>query len=195
VGDGAASTINETDEVSAGMGLTVGLDFGLPSAGVTFSQTSAGDGADFSAEDANQIAQRVDTASAIAIVQNGTPFGVQVRIAMVTPSGPNATADSVPTAVTADSIFRTTGRVEIGPVSLAAAPVDAQGRVTAPVLDTATVSITGTQSRVLLGTKFWAAVRVTLLPSGSSTRGAVRATDKVIIRARGSVQVRTGGAP
>src|SRR5574341_308897 len=195
VGDGLASTITDTAEVSAGMGLTVGLDFGLPATGVTFSQTSAGDGADFSAQDANQIAQRVDTAAATAIVQNGTPFGVRVRIAMVTPTGPHANADTVPTAVTADSIFRTTGRVELGPVNPAAAPVDAQGRVTTPVLDTATVSLTGTQSRVLLGKKFCAAVRGPLLPSGSSTRGAIRTTDKVIIRARGSVQVRSGGAP
>lgn len=195
VGDGATSVIRETDQVSAGLALTVGLDFGLPTTGVRFSQTSAGDGADFSDQDASQIAQRVEYASATAIVQNGTPFGVQVRIAMVIPTGPNANADTVPTAVTADSIFRTTGRVELGPVSLVAAPVDAQGRVTTPVLDTASVSMTGAQSRVLLGKKFWAAVRVTLLPSGTSTRGAVRPTDRVIIRASGSVQVRTGGAP
>lgn len=195
VGDGALSTITETDRVSAGLGLTVGLDFGLPATGVTYSQTSAGDGADFSDQDAGQIAQRVVTAAATAVVQNGMPFGVRVRIAVIVPPVADAFADSIPPAVTADSIFRTTGRVELGPVSLAAAPVDAQGRVTTPVVDAATVSITGTQSRVLLGRKFWAAVRVTLLPSGSSTSGAVRTTDKVIIRARGSVQVRTGGAP
>ncbi|MBI2403141.1 MAG: hypothetical protein HYV20_10490 [Gemmatimonadetes bacterium] len=195
VGDGAASTITETDEVSAGIGLTVGLDFSLPAAGVTYSQVSAGDGADLGDQDADQIAQRVETASATAIVQNGTPFGVQVRIALVRPTGPNADADTVPTAVTADSICRSTGRVELGPVSLAAATVDAQGRVTTPVLDTATVSITGTQSRVLLGKKFWAAVRVTLLPSGTNTRGAIRTTDQVIIRASGSVRIRTGGTP
>jgi hypothetical protein len=195
VGDGQLSTITDADFVSLRLGLTVALDITIPAAGVTFSQTSAGDGADFGDQDANQIAQRVDTASAIAIVQNGTPFGVQVRIALVTPTGPNADADSVPTAVTADSIFRTTNRVELGPVSLVAAAVDAQGRVTTPVLDTATVSMTGTQSRVLLGKKFWAAVRVTLLPSGTGTRGAIRTTDKVIIRASGSVQIKTGGAP
>ena len=195
VGDGQISSVTTSDFVKLRLGLTVALDFTVPVAGVTFSQTSAADGADLGDQDADQIAQRVDTASAIAVVQNGTPFGVQVRIAMVTPTGPNADADSVPTAVTADSIFRTTGRVELGPVSLAAAPVDAQGRVTTPVLDTATVSMTGAQSRILLGQKFWAAVRVTLVPSGSNTRGAVRTTDKVIIRASGSVQIRTGGTP
>ena len=187
VGDAAQSVITNTDSVSLRMALTVALDFTVPTAGVTFSKTSVTDGADFGAQDANQIAQRVDTASAIAIVQNGTPFGVQVRIAMV--------PDSQPATVDADSIFRMTNRTEIGPVSLLAAPVDAQGRVTTPVLDTATVSIAGNKSRVLLGRKLTAAIRVTLLPNASNPRGAIRTTDKVIIRASGSVKIKTGGAP
>jgi hypothetical protein len=73
--------------------------------------------------------------------------------------------------------------------------VNAQGLVTTPVTDTATASITGTQSRVLLGKKLTAAVRMTLLPSASGTRGAIRTTDKVIVRASGSVQLTSGGAP
>ncbi len=187
VGDGASSTIRSVDSLVVGLGLKVALDVSIPSAGVTFSKTSVTDGADLAAQDANQIATRVDTASATAIVQNGTPFGVQVRIAMV--------PDSLPSNVTADSIFRMSNRVELGPVSLAAGTVDAQGRVTAAVQDTATVSITGTQSRVLLGKKLTAAVRMTLLPSATNTRGAIRTTDKVIIRASGSVQLKSGGAP
>jgi hypothetical protein len=187
VGDGAQSVITATDSVSVRMGLTVGLDFTVPPAGVTFSKTSVTDGADLSTQDADQIATRVDTASATAIVQNGTPFGVQVWIAMV--------RDSLPSTVTADSIFKRTDRVELGPVSLAAATVNGQGLVTAPVTDTATVSITGTESRVLLGKKLTAAIRMTLLPSAANTRGAIRAADKVMIRASGSVQLKSGGAP
>src|SRR3990172_617813 len=187
VGDGQMSTVTTTDSISLRMALTVALDFAVPTAGVTFSKTSVTDGADFGAQDANQIAQRVDTASAIAIVQNGTPFGVQVRIAMV--------PDSQPATVDADSIFRMTNRTEIGSVSLLAAPVDAQGRVTSPVLDTATVSIAGNKSKVLLGRKLTAAIRVTLLPNASNPRSAIRTTDKVIIRASGSVKIKTGGAP
>ncbi len=187
VGDGQMSTVTTTDSISLRMALTVALDFTVPTAGVTFSKTSVTDGADFEPQDANQIAQRVDTASAIAIVQNGTPFGVQVRIAMV--------PDSQPPNVDADSIFRMTNRTEIGPVSLVAAPVDAQGRVTSPVLDTATVSIAGNKSQVLLGKKLTAAIRVTLLPNATNPRGAIRTTDKVIIRASGSIKIRSGGAP
>ncbi len=187
VGDGAQSIITSTDSVSLRLGLTVALDFTVPAAGITFSKTSVTDGADLGTQDANQIASRVDTASATAIVQNGTPFGVQVLIAMV--------PDSLPASVTADSVFKMSNRVELGPVSLVAAAVDAQGRVTTPVLDTAKVSITGTQSRVLLGSKLTAAIRVTLLPSGTNTRGAIRTTDKVILRASGSVQLKSGGAP
>ncbi len=187
VGDGALSTITKTDEVSLGLGLTVGLDFIVPSSGVTFSRVRVTDGADLGTQDADQVATRVYTAAATAIVQNGTPFGVQVRIAMV--------PDSLPASVTADSIFKMSNRVELGPVSVAAAAVDDSGRVTSPVLDTATVSIAGTQSRVLLGKKLTAAIRVTLTPSATNTRGAIRATDKVIIRASGSVQLKSGGAP
>jgi hypothetical protein len=83
----------------------------------------------------------------------------------------------------------------LGPVSLAAATVDAQGLVTTAVTDTAMVRITGTQSRVLLGKKITAAIRITLLPSASNTRGAIRTADKVKIRASGSVQLKSGGAP
>jgi hypothetical protein len=194
VGDGQASFIRNTDRVSAGLGLTVGMDFTLPAAGVTFSRTSAADGADLELQHANQIATRVDTASATAIVQNGTPFGVEVRIAIVSDSTLLVNG-KVKSTVTADSLFKRSDRVELGPVSLAAATVNAQGLVTAPVTDTASVSLTGTQSRVLLGKKIVAGVRVKLLPSTGGTRGAIRTTDKVIIRASGSVQLKSGGAP
>jgi hypothetical protein len=187
VGDGAAGVIRYLDSVIVRMGNTVGLDFTVPPAGVTFNRIRLNDGADLKDQDANQIATKVDSASATAIVSNGTPFGVRVRIALV--------PDSQPPNVTADSIFLMTNRVELGPVSVRAGSVNAQGQVTAPVFDTATVSMSGAQSRVLLGKKFTAAIKATLLPSGSNTRGAIRPTDKVIIRARGAVRLKLGGTP
>lgn len=187
VGDTLPSVISRTDSVSLRLALSVALDFSVPASGVTFKRARVADGADLEPKDADQIAQRVDTASATAIVTNGTPFGVQVRIAMV--------RDSQPPSVDADSIFRMANRVEIGPVSLAPAAVDAQGRVTTPVLDTATVSITGNNARVLLGKKFTAAIRITLVPNASNPRGAIRPTDRVLLRASGSVRLKSGGTP
>lgn len=186
VGDGNTSTIRSIDSLGVGLGLTVAFDVTLPSSGISFSRTSVTDGADIKDQDANQIAARVDTATATAIVRNGTPFGVQVRIAVV--------GIALPSSVTADSIFKRTDRVELGPVSLAAAQVNGQGLVVTPVEDTASVSITGAQSRVLLDTKLTAAIRMTLLPAGTN-RGAVRTTDKVIVRASGTVRLKAGGAP
>ena len=185
VGDGQSSTIRNTDQVSVG-GLTVGLDFVIPGSGVTFGRYGVEAGADLGTADVDQIAQHVDTAGAVAIVTNGTAFGVDVRIALVPDSVRNMPIDSA---------FMLPNRVELGPVSVAAGTVDGQGRVTGQVVDTARVSLTGTQSRVLLGKNFTAFVRITLLPSAANGRGAVGPTDNVAIHASGTVKLRSGGTP
>jgi len=167
------------------LNVTVAMDFTLPPTGITFSQRSLTDGAGLDSTDT--FGQHVDTAVATAIVRNGTPFGVQVRIALV--------GHSLPSSVSADSIFKRTDRVELNPASLAAAAVDAQGLVTTPVTDTASVGMAGAQSHVLLGEKVTAAIRMTLLPSGTNPRGAIRTTDRVFIHASGLVRLKSGGAP
>jgi hypothetical protein len=184
VGDGASSTIRNTDQVS--VGLAVGLDFTLPSGGVSFGRYGVTDGADLNTADQSQIAQHVDTAEATAVVTNGMPFGVQVRIALV----PDSVAD-----MPVDSAFTLPNRVELGPASVAAGAVDTLGRVTGTTVDTASVGMDGTESQVLLGKRFTAFVKILLLPSAGSTRGAVRPGDKVIIHAKGLVQLRSGGTP
>jgi hypothetical protein len=186
VGDGQPSTIRNSDQVSAGLGLTVGLDFTVPSSGITFGRYGVEDGADWSTANADQVAQHVDTAGINAVVTNGTAFGVEVGIALVPDSVRNMPIDSA---------FMLPGRVELGPVSVAAGTVDTQGRVTAAVVDTARLSLTGAQSRVLLGKTFTAFVRITLLPSPANPRGAIRPTDTVGIHASGTVKLRSGGAP
>jgi len=184
VGDGVGSTIRNTDQVS--VGLTVGLDFTLPSGGVSFGRYGVQNGADFNTNDQTQIAQHVDTAAVTAAVTNGMPFGVQVRIVLL--------PDSVPD-MPIDSAFVQPNRVELGPVSVAAGAVDTLGRVIATAQDTATIGMNGTESQVLLGKQFTAFVRIVLSPSAGSTRGAVRPGDKVIIHAKGLVQLRSGGTP
>ncbi len=193
VGDGQPSTIRDTDQVSVG-NLTMGLDFTIPAAGVSFTRTAVASGADLGTRDADQFAQLVDTAGATARVTNHTPFGVEVHIALV---GDTLLLvnDTLPSAVTADSIFNRSDRVELAPVSLAAAPVDAMGRVTAAVLDTASVGFSGAQSRVLLGKRIIAGIRFKLVPSTSSGRGAITPADQVGIHASGLVKLRSGGAP
>jgi hypothetical protein len=193
VGDGQPSTIRKDDQVSVG-GLTVGLDFVIPAAGVSFTRTAVTSGANLGTKDADQIAQHVDTAGATALVTNHTPFGVQVHIALVDDTV-LLINDTLRSTVTADSLFKRSDRVELAPVSLAAATVDAQGRVTAAVQDTGSVALSGTQSLVLLRRKIIAAIRITLVPGNSGGRGAISPTDQVGIHASGSVKLRSGGVP
>ena len=184
VGDGASSTIRNSDRVS--VGLAVGLDFTLPSGGVSFGRYGVQSGAGRDSVDAAQTALHVDTAEATAAVTNGMPFDVQVQVALVPDSVPNLTIDSA---------FTQPNRVELGPVSVAAGTVDTLGRVTAVAEDSVRVGLAGSKSKVLLGKKFTAFVRIRLSPSGGTNRGAIRPGDKVIIRAQGFVQLRSGGTP
>lgn len=185
-GDAAVkSEVTRTDSVSLNLAVTVALDITIPTSGVTFDDTQVQDGLEFDSLDANQLATRVETAAARSVVTNETPFGVRVRIALVRDS---VNAD-------ADSIFRRPDRVELTPVDLNPATVDAQGRVTQAVIDTAIVSMTGQQSRVVMGQKFTAGIKVTLLPSATAGgRGAIRPTDRVILRAGASLTIRFGGS-
>jgi hypothetical protein len=186
-GDAATvSRIDNTAQVSVGLGMTVGLDFTLPASGITFGRYGVEPGAGLAQWNADQTSQHVDTASAAAIVTNNMPFGVEVRLALVPDSVPNMPIDSA---------FTLAGRVELGPVSLNPAAVDAQGRVTTAVEDTASVGLSGEDAKVLLGDRFTAFIRVRLLPNASGNRGALRPADNLRIRASGSVTLTSGGTP
>lgn len=187
-GDAAVkSRVSRTDSVSLTLAMTVALDITVPTSGVTFDDTQVQEGLDLDSADANQIASRVESASARSVVINQTPFGVQVRIALV--------PDSQPPNVDADSIFRMSNRIELTPVDLSPAQVHPDsGYVTQAVTDTVSVSMTGQQSRVLFRRRFTAALRVTLLPNASAGgRGAIRPSDRVIVNAGASVTIRLGG--
>lgn len=182
---GVKSSVSRTDSVSLTLGTTVALDITVPTSGVTFGATEVQEGVDLDSADANQISSRVVSASARSVVTNQTPFGVQVLIALV--------PDSQPPGVDADSIFRMSNRVELGPVDLSPAQVDSKGRVTQAVTDTVSVSMTGPQSLLLFGPKFTSAVRVTLFPNPTASgRGAILPTDRVTLSAGASVTIRMG---
>lgn len=184
---GTTVTVTRSDSLSLTVGIAVALDVTIPTSGVQFTATGVHEGLDLDPKDADQIANRVDSAAARSVVVNRTPFGVRVFIALV--------PDSLPETVKADSIFRRTDRVELAPVELSPARVDTQGVVTQPVTDTASVSISGSQSRVLFGKHFTTGIRIVLLPgSGAGGRGAIRPGDRVILNASARVRIRTGGA-
>jgi hypothetical protein len=187
VSSGTKVTVTRLDSLSLNAAIAVVLDVSLPASGVEFKLTTVQEGLDFDPKDADQIAQRVDSASARSVVINSTPFGVRVEIALV--------GDSLPETVKADSIFRRSDAVRLRPVDLSPAQVDAQGKVTRATVDTALVSLSGQQSRVLFGKHFTAGIRIRLVPaSGAGGRGAVRPQDHVILNASARVRIKAGGA-
>jgi hypothetical protein len=183
VGDGSQARITRTDSVSVEMGMTLGLDFTIPSAGVSFSHTTTSDGLEFDPEDADQLVERLDSASIITDVVNRTPFGVEVDIAFVEDS----LGDDV-------DVFVLPGAVVLSTIALSAPTVDAEGIVTSPSTTTVSISLTGTQARQLLGEKFSASLRARLLPgTGANGRGAIRATDELVLDSQARVVIRSGG--
>ena len=184
VGDALPSSISRADSANLNVAVSVALDFTIPAAGVTFDTTSNADGPGLNSAKLNDVTDHLISASARLIVTNGTPFGVEVRTALV--------PDTLRPGESVDSVFRRTDRVEIGPVQLSGSPVDAQGRVTTAIRDTADVTLTAQQVRVVLGEGFGSGMRIRLL-AGPTGRGAIRASDRIILHARASVRFRTGG--
>jgi hypothetical protein len=183
VGDGAQARVTRTDSVSVAMGMTLGLDFTIPAAGVTFTRNTVCDGAEFDDEDAEQLVERLDSAGVITEVVNNTPFGVEIDIAFV--------EDSLGEDV---DIFAQPNAVLLNTVVLSAPTVDAQGVVTTASFSSVSILLTGTQARQLLGLKFTAGTRIRLLPgTGSGGRGAFRATDQILLDSRVQIVLRAGG--
>jgi hypothetical protein len=72
--------------------------------------------------------------------------------------------------------------------------VNALGQVITPSADSVTVSLTGSNARVLLGRKLSFGIRIRLLPgTGGGGRGAIRPADQVVVSGRAGVTVRFGG--
>lgn len=183
VGDGTQARVTRSDSVSVAMGMTLGLDFTIPAAGVTFTRNTVSDGAEFDDEDADQLVERLDSAGVVTEVVNNTPFGVEIDIAFV--------EDSLGEDV---DIFAQPNAVLLNTVALPAPTVDAQGVVTTPSSSTVSILLTGTQARQLLGLKFTAGARVRLLPgSGAGGRGAIYATDAISLDSRVQIVLRAGG--
>ncbi|MBI4502204.1 MAG: hypothetical protein HY700_13715 [Gemmatimonadetes bacterium] len=182
-GDGARSRITQTDVVKVRFQLLVGLDITVPATGVLFTRNQVTDGLDMDSSDANELTTRIVQATAGAKVTNATPFGVVVQLVLV--------KDSVAPSV---DLFTVPGRVTLDSVVLRAPAVDANGLVTAPVSDSVSVSISGTNARLLFNKKFTVGARIRLLPgTGGGGRGALRGTDRIIVSSKAQVDVKAGG--
>ncbi len=180
VGDGTVGTVLATDELLLNIVPIIGFDFSVAPTGVSFDTSTVSDGLDLDAQDADDVASRLDSARVELVVSNATPFGLEVAVAVV--------QDSITT-----DVFAAPGHVELDTLTVAAATVDANGRVAQATADTTSTGLTGVEARELFSLKFTAGVRVRLLPPPGG-RGAFRIGDQLVIRASASVFIRTGGA-
>ncbi len=184
VGDGGPSRITRTDSLAVVLGVTVAFDLTIPDTGVQITRHSVNDGlGDLVADEreADSLAARIDSVEFTAELVNRTPFGTEIDIAFV--------RDSV--AETVD-IFLLPGAVLIDRVTLRAPAVDAQGRVSQAISDTVVVRLSNTEVRELLNEFFTAQARIRLLPGTGGGRGAIQASDAVLITSRVRVQLHAG---
>jgi len=181
-GDGSQATITRQDVVTVIVDVVLGLDFTIPVSGVSFTRNQTADGLDLEDDEANELAERVVTAGIVAGINNTTPFFVEVTIAMV----PDSVGDGV-------DIFARPDAVILNPVSLSAAPTDANGVPTGSVTDSVSIVLSGSDVRTVLGRIFTAGIRIRLAPRpDGSRRGAIRPRDGVAVDARVEVVVRRG---
>jgi hypothetical protein len=183
-GDGTFATITNTDRVSVVVSLQFGIDFTIAASGVTFESNTVQDGLEidsaFGVGSGDDLARRIDSASVLLDVLNGTPFEVQAIVAVV--------ADSIDGDVSARP-----GSIVLDTVTVAAPSVDADGFVLAPETSSITITITGDEAKVFFGEQFTAGIEVILKPPAGG-RGAIRGSDEVVVDAAASVSIRTGGS-
>jgi hypothetical protein len=66
--------------------------------------------------------------------------------------------------------------------------------VTTPATSSQTVSLTGSDTRPLLGRRFTTGVRIRLRPPpGGAGRGAIRTTDQIRVKSHATVVLNAGG--
>jgi hypothetical protein len=192
LGDGQSASVTRGDFIQVRAGVTVGLDITIPSAGVTFTRTQIVNGVDLDPADADEFAARILQAAAGARVTNGTPFGLTVKMALT----PDSVADGVDVfALPLCAGLPAPGcRISLDSVVVPPSAVNLLGQVVDPSTDSISVSLSGTQARVLFGRKTSVGIRIRLVPgTGGGGRGAIRPADHVAVTGRASLDVRFGG--
>jgi hypothetical protein len=182
VGDGNVGTVSSTDQLTVSIELLIGLDFTIAPAGVSFDRNTTREGLALDTATVDDLASRIDSAVVALAVINATPFGVEAAIEVVEGSVPDVFAE--PPA----------SRVPLDTLSVIPATVDGSGRVLTASLDSARAHLTGDEVRPFLGEFFTAGVRIRLTPPNGG-RGALRATDRIIVVVQSTFYVRTGGGP
>lgn len=186
VGDGAHSHIERSDSLAVVYFSSVSFDLTIADTGVQIDRNSVNDGLDVENErEADSLVARIISPVELsAALENRTPFGTEVDIAFIGDSLPDGT-----------DIFAMPGAVIISTISVSRPTVDARGVVTQATHDTVVVQLNNEEIRELFNEYFTAQARIRLLPgTGGGGRGAIQASDAVLVNSRVNIQLRAGKA-
>jgi len=185
IGDGAPSEVSRSDSVGVTIAAFVVLDITIPDTGIVVTPDNmTEDGLGFDPEDADQLVDRLESATLTAALVNGLPFGVDVDIAFVAGTLPAGT-----------DVFAQPGVVLLNTISVPVPQVDGQGLVTLPAGTTVTIGLTGPEARQLMEEQFTAGLRVRVSPeAGGPRRGAIRATDQILIDTEVRIRLVSGAS-
>ena len=181
--DGSSGRIVLGDSVSVQYSVTVGLDFTIPLTGIQFNvDNTVTNGVELDTAEIDDIVDRIVNIGGVARVENFTAFGIEVTAAFA-PDSLDAAFD----------VFTQPGGFQLTPITVSAPAVDAVGIPQGSAIDSVVVSITAQETRVLLGDKITAGIRLRLLPgTGGSGRGTMRPGDQIVVSAAVSISIERG---
>jgi hypothetical protein len=196
-GDGTQATITEADSVTLNATMAIAIDFTIPDTGVMVTSNTTGEALTFGDQrDIDDLLQKLLVrAVARSVVENKTPYVLEIDIAYAAGDLGDQNIFDVPGAVILDRTF------------VEAPDLTTTGRVTAPLVDTAEVVVPPADLAPLLAVEpepgsgmprpqFTATARVRLKAgTGANGRAALGAQDWAILKSSIVLEVKRGGAP
>jgi len=193
-GDGTQATITDADSVTLNATMAIAIDFTIPDTGVMVTSNTTGEALTF--DDQRDIDDLLQTmlvrAIARAVVENNTPYVLEIDIAYAAGDLGDQDVFDVPGAVMLDRVF------------VEAPALTATGRVTEPLVDTAEVAVPPGDLAPLLAVdpgsgmpkpQFTATARLRLKAgAGANGRAALGAEDWAILKSSIVLEVKRGGA-
>jgi len=193
-GDSTPATLTDTDSLRLTADMAIGIDFTIPETGVIVTSNNVSEALTFdSQEDIDDILNNLlIQASAIAEIENGTPYALEIDIAYA--AGDLGDQD----------VFLVPGASILSLINVAAPTLSSEGRVTTPVIDTTWVTIPVEDVEPLLAVdpgegvptpKFTATVRARMVAgTGGGGRAALGVDDVALVISGIVIEVKRGGA-
>jgi len=193
-GDGTQATITDADSVTLNATMAIAIDFTIPDSGVVVTRNTTGDALTFGNQrDIDDLLQNILVrAMARSVVENNTPYALDVDVAYA--AGDLGDQD----------VFTVPGAVVLDRVTVEAPSLTADGLVVEPRVDTAEVTIAADDLQQLLAVdpdegmptpQFTATVKVRLRAgTGANGRAALGSDAWAILKSAVVLEVTRGGA-